>query len=49
LTSSEEGTGLGLAITKRLLESHGGSLQLNSEVGAGTTAAACFPSSRVVR
>ncbi len=48
MTSSEEGTGLGLAITKRLLESHGGSLRLTSEVEVGTTATACFPGSRVV-
>jgi PAS domain S-box-containing protein len=47
LTSSEEGTGLGLAITKRLAESHGGSLRLNSALGEGTMATVCFPSTRV--
>lgn len=46
-TSSEEGSGLGLAITKRLVESHGGSLRLSSEVGVGTTASICIPHERV--
>ena len=47
-TSQEEGTGLGLAITKRIAQSHAGSLTLSSEVGVGTTATVSFLSERVV-
>ncbi len=43
-----EGTGLGLALTKALVELHGGSLHLESEVDAGTTATALFPVERII-
>lgn len=41
------GTGLGLAITKRLMELHGGSIDLSSEAGQGTRVVLRFPESRV--
>ena len=44
-----EGTGLGLPLTRRLVELHGGTIQLSSVVGSGTTATVRFPRDRVVR
>jgi len=43
-----EGTGLGLPLTKRMIELHGGRLDLQSEPGVGTHAALIFPASRIV-
>ncbi len=40
---AQEGTGLGLAIVKSLIEAHGGTLTIESELGRGTTAEAWFP------
>ena len=42
-----EGTGLGLPLTKSLAEMHGGSLDLQSEVGVGTTVTIRFPAERI--
>lgn len=35
--SSQNGTGLGLSITRSILQDHGGSIEVTSEVGAGAT------------
>ncbi|MBT8202383.1 MAG: GAF domain-containing sensor histidine kinase [Acidimicrobiia bacterium] len=42
------GSGLGLPITKRLVESHGGILQLSSSPGGGTEATMTLPAARVI-
>jgi signal transduction histidine kinase len=43
------GTGLGLAISRSLMALHGGTLEIASRPGAGTTVRAVFPAARVVR
>jgi PAS domain S-box-containing protein len=40
------GTGLGLHLTKKLVELHGGTIRLDSELGVGTTVSISFPAWR---
>jgi signal transduction histidine kinase len=42
-TTKAKGIGLGLAITKTLVEAHGGTIDVQSEVGKGTTFAIRLP------
>ena len=46
-TTKEFGTGLGLAITRRIIEEHGGTVNVRSEVGRGTTFFIRLPASRL--
>jgi signal transduction histidine kinase len=47
LSRKHGGTGLGLPLTKGLIELHGGSLVIDSEVGVGTTVTIRLPARRV--
>ncbi len=48
LNRQYEGTGLGLPLTKALVELHGGVLDMQSQVGVGTTVTVRFPAKRIV-
>ena len=49
LSRRYEGTGLGLPLTKALVEVHGGKMEIESEVGVGTTVTVEFTADRVRR
>jgi signal transduction histidine kinase len=42
-TTKAQGSGLGLAFVKRVAEAHGGSVQLSSTLGRGTSVRLCLP------
>jgi len=44
-----EGTGLGLPLSKALMELHGGTLELESALGIGTTVTVAFPAERLIQ
>lgn len=46
LVKNGDGIGLGLALVKHLIEMHGGTLRLESEINIGTTATLTFPVER---
>jgi len=45
-TTKEKGTGLGLPICRRIMEDHGGGIEIESERGKGTTVTLRFPIAR---
>ncbi|CAA7613685.1 PAS domain S-box protein [Magnetospirillum sp. SS-4] len=49
LSRKYEGSGLGLPLTKALIAAHGGTLDLESEPGKGTTATVSLPAARILR
>lgn len=42
-TTKAHGIGLGLPITRRLIEDHGGTLSVESQLGKGTIMTVCLP------
>ena len=48
MTRSHDGAGLGLPLAKSLMELHGGTLTINSEVDQGTTVTLRFPPERTI-
>ena len=48
LTRSRQGTGLGLTLVKVIMERHGGSLEVKSELDVGTQISVIFPPRRAV-
>ena len=48
IARSQEGTGLGLHLCQNLMKLHGGDITLQSTLGEGTIATACFPPDRTL-
>jgi len=48
LARKYDGAGLGLPLAKNLVELHGGTLEVMSELGQGTTVTCWFPPARTV-
>ncbi len=48
MSRTHQGTGLGLPLVRKIMSLHGGTVELDSTVGEGTTITATFPKSRFV-
>ena len=48
MTRGHDGAGLGLPLAKSMVELHGGTFDLESQVGVGTTVTVRFPAERIV-
>jgi signal transduction histidine kinase len=42
-TTRKQGSGLGMAVTRSIVENHGGTIEVSSEVGKGTTVRIAIP------
>jgi signal transduction histidine kinase len=42
-TTKADGTGVGLAVTHQIVEAHGGTIEVDSEVGRGTRMTLVIP------
>jgi PAS domain S-box-containing protein len=49
LSRKNQGTGLGLPLTKALVELHGGQMEIQSELGKGTSVILTFPPERILQ
>ena len=49
MTRQHDGVGLGLPLTKRLVELHGGTIEIDSEPGKGTIASVYLPEERLCK
>ena len=45
-SSKQRGSGIGLAVTEEIVSMHGGTLDIASEVGKGTTVTVTMPSAK---
>ena len=48
MSRTHQGTGLGLPLVRKIMSLHGGTVELQSKVGEGTTVIATFPKNRFV-
>ena len=49
IARKEEGTGIGLSLTKDLVELHGGAIDVESELGVGTTVSVWLPAEQMAQ
>lgn len=49
MTKEHKGSGLGLVLVKKMMESYGGSVQMQSKPGVGTKMVLIFPKKRVIK